>query len=49
MPIYDYRCKVCDKVIEVIEARNSKEKHICSECKSEDMEKQASLFSFTIK
>ena len=44
MPIYEYRCKECGHVTEVLEAMNARGSHRCEECKGRKLEKQFSAF-----
>jgi len=43
MPIYEYQCKGCGKVIEVLEKSGSGE-HVCPDCGREKMERIFSAF-----
>lgn len=51
MPIYEYRCKLCDHVFE--KAMSMKEKSgakiVCPECSSEDIEQQLFGVNFSGK
>ena len=45
MPIFEYRCKQCGRVTEVLERPGSNRKHTCEKCGSRAMEKVFSAFS----
>jgi putative FmdB family regulatory protein len=45
MPIFEYRCKECGQVMEFLEARDSREAHVCEKCGSKDTEKILSTFA----
>lgn len=42
MPIYEYKCKNCGKVIEIFQ-KTTEEKPICPNCGSEDLQKLLSI------
>ena len=44
MPLYEYRCKKCEKVFESFQKIGEK-KASCPDCKSEDTERLLSSFS----
>ena len=44
MPLYEYRCKECGNVLEVLEKANASDRHTCSQCGSRRMEKLVSTF-----
>jgi len=44
MPIFEYRCKKCGQVTEVLEKAGAENKHKCANCGSEKMEKLLSTF-----
>lgn len=44
MPLFEYRCGECGEVTEVLESRDSGEKHVCPKCGSEKMDKVFSAF-----
>jgi putative FmdB family regulatory protein len=44
MPIYEYRCKSCGHVIEVLESASEKGKHACPKCGQPGMQKIFSAF-----
>ncbi len=48
MPIYEYRCKQCNRIIEVLQKINSKPLTKCLECGGE-VEKIISVSSFQFK
>ncbi len=48
MPIYEYRCKDCEKVIEVLIGINDKQPRKCRDC-SGSLEKLVSRTSFMLK
>jgi putative FmdB family regulatory protein len=48
MPIYEYRCKSCGTLIEVIQKFNDKPLRKCRECAGK-LEKQISRTSFHLK
>ncbi|MDR4503763.1 MAG: zinc ribbon domain-containing protein [Candidatus Scalindua sp.] len=43
MPLYEYRCKKCDKSFEILHKSN--EKAVCPECGGKSMEKLFSVFA----
>ncbi|WP_419782062.1 FmdB family zinc ribbon protein [Maridesulfovibrio sp.] len=45
MPIYEYKCNVCDHEFEELVFSSSAENPACPECKSSDTEKLLSSFS----
>ena len=45
MPIFEYRCRKCGQVMEFLEARDSRETHVCKRCGSRDTEKILSTFA----
>lgn len=45
MPMYEYRCKKCGHVMEVLEKADAGNRHTCSKCGSRRMEKLLSAFS----
>lgn len=46
MPIYEYRCKACDHVFEMLRGINDKDEEIiCPACRRRGVEKLLSLFS----
>lgn len=49
MPIYEYRCKDCGTLCEVLEKADSKASHVCPECGKSDMEKQFSTFGVSME
>jgi len=44
MPLYEYRCRKCGRVMEVLEQAGAKQKHVCTKCGSRQMEKMISTF-----
>jgi putative FmdB family regulatory protein len=48
MPIYEYKCKKCNKVVEIIKNINSDTKENCIVC-GKEMTKLISLSSFHLK
>ena len=44
MPLYEYRCKECKHVTEVLEQANASGRHTCEKCGSGRMEKLVSTF-----
>ena len=44
MPIFEYRCRSCGKVIEVLENRSEKAAHTCPSCGKTPMERIFSSF-----
>jgi len=44
MPLYEYRCRACGHVTEVLEKANASGRHTCRQCGSRRMEKQISTF-----
>jgi len=44
MPIYEYRCKKCGHVMEVLEKADADGQHKCPKCGKERMEKLVSTF-----
>ncbi len=50
MPIYEYRCKKCGKVFEVLfRSRDEKLKVSCPSCQSEKAEKLLSVFGSKVE
>ncbi len=43
MPLYEYRCKKCDKISEILQ--RGSEKVVCPECGGKSLEKQFSVFA----
>ncbi|OGG04697.1 MAG: hypothetical protein A3F83_13000 [Candidatus Glassbacteria bacterium RIFCSPLOWO2_12_FULL_58_11] len=48
MPIYEYRCKSCGKVIEVLESSAADGKHVCPKCGNSRMERIFSAFGVEV-
>lgn len=46
MPIYEYRCKVCDETSEYLVGMGKDEDITCRKCGSTDMERVLSVASF---
>ena len=44
MPLYEYRCRKCGHVMEVLEKVNANSRHTCEKCHSRRMEKMMSAF-----
>ena len=44
MPIYEYRCKKCGHVTEVLESADASARHTCGKCGSRRVEKLVSTF-----
>ena len=44
MPLFEYQCKECGHVAEVLERSGSKTRRVCEKCGSHDMEKLLSIF-----
>jgi putative FmdB family regulatory protein len=44
MPIFEYRCKKCGQVTEVLEKASAENRHKCANCGSKEMEKLFSAF-----
>lgn len=44
MPLFEYRCKSCGEVTEVLEKPGATGKHTCATCGSHRMEKVFSAF-----
>ncbi len=44
MPLYEYRCKKCGHVTEVLEKPDASGRHTCEKCGSRRMEKLMSTF-----
>jgi len=44
MPVYEYECKKCGVVMEVLEKADSNKRHKCPKCKSTRMVKLLSTF-----
>ncbi len=49
MPLFEYKCGKCDAVTEFLELGNTKKKHTCEKCGSEDMSKMFSAFVPLVK
>ncbi len=47
MPIYEYQCKKCGHVTEILEMSGDKDKHTCTKCGSEQMGKILSSFGIS--
>jgi len=45
MPIYEYKCRKCGHVMEILEKSGGKRRHICEQCKSDELQKLPSGFS----
>jgi putative FmdB family regulatory protein len=46
MPLYEYRCERCGRVMEFLEPVNAgKREHVCEHCGSRKMRKEMSAFS----
>lgn len=46
MPLYEYKCKSCEKVFTVLSLIVEEEKEVkCPYCQSEDVKKEISAFS----
>ncbi len=43
MPLYEYKCKNCNKTVEILQWNN--EKVVCPECGGKSLEKQFSVFA----
>ncbi|MFV1975545.1 MAG: zinc ribbon domain-containing protein, partial [Candidatus Scalindua sp.] len=43
MPLYEYKCKKCEKISEILQRNN--EKVVCPECGGKSLEKQFSVFA----
>lgn len=48
MPYYDYSCRKCDFIFELMHSFNDKPKPVCPKCGSKDTFKNISACSFTI-
>ena len=44
MPIFEYKCRDCGHLTEVLERAGAKGKHACEKCGSRQMEKVLSVF-----
>jgi len=44
MPLYEYRCRKCGHVMEVLENVDASGRHTCEKCGSRSMEKMVSTF-----
>jgi putative FmdB family regulatory protein len=44
MPIFEYKCKACGHVTEVLERPGNKARHTCGKCGSPKVEKLLSAF-----
>ena len=49
MPLFEYKCQKCDAVTEFLESANTKKKHICKKCGSDDTSKMFSTFAPMVK
>jgi putative FmdB family regulatory protein len=49
MPIYEYRCRQCEAVTDVLQLRASTPPPRCKACQGEDMERLISRTSFQLK
>lgn len=50
MPIYEYTCRSCGSVSEVLTGVGSDETEpVCSQCGGKDLKKKFSVMSFTVK
>ncbi|MBN1973266.1 MAG: zinc ribbon domain-containing protein [Sedimentisphaerales bacterium] len=45
MPIFEYKCNNCGKVIEFLENSGKPQKHQCSKCGSSNLQKMLSGFA----
>ena len=43
MPLYEYKCKKCNKISEILQ--RGSEKVVCPECGGKSLEKQFSVFA----
>lgn len=46
MPIYEYRCDMCQNIFEVLTSASAAEKVLCSKCGSDKVKKLISAGSF---
>ena len=44
MPLYEYRCRKCGHLTEVLEKADARRSHTCDKCGSRRMEKLVSTF-----
>jgi putative FmdB family regulatory protein len=46
MPTYEYRCRKCGEIFDLVEhlEQHQKERHRCPKCQSEDVEPQMTAF-----
>lgn len=49
MPIFEYKCKDCSEISELLIFNEKKEKPLCKKCGSENLEKLFSSFSSQVK
>ncbi len=49
MPIFEYKCAGCGKVIEIFVKSSAERPKICPDCGGKEMEKQFSVFSPQVK
>ncbi|NOZ20145.1 MAG: zinc ribbon domain-containing protein [Planctomycetes bacterium] len=49
MPLFEYRCKQCGEVSEILVKTNSREKPVCQKCGSAEVEKLLSSPAVHVK
>ena len=49
MPIYDYKCSICEHQLELIHKINDKPSEICPKCNKKSLKKLVSAPSFRLK
>ena len=49
MPIYDYKCSICEHHLELIHKINDKPSEICPKCNKKSLKKLVSAPSFRLK
>jgi len=49
MPVFEYKCSQCGKISEFLERAGTRQKHVCSHCASDKLEKQFSTFAAVVK
>lgn len=50
MPVFEYKCNVCNKIFEVLhKSSNNSEEIVCPKCKSKNYTKLFSAFSASVK
>ena len=49
MPIFEYRCRKCNHITDILEKSGNKESHVCEKCGSKSTKKIFSTFSAKVE